>query len=159
MTATAHALIGASIAAKVTNPYLGIPLAILSHLILDLIPHWDAGTNHREKSIMRLRAEAAIDVIVGFFLVFLIFRNIVPNPVYLYSMVIAAQLPDWLETPASMFNIKIPPFSWMNWVGHNLQSRMQLPWGLITQVVVVGFVLFFVVYSADIGKVLAASIP
>ncbi|MBI2012734.1 hypothetical protein HYS90_02270, partial [Candidatus Curtissbacteria bacterium] len=50
MTATAHALIGASIAAKITNPYLGIPLAIISHFVADLIPHWDAGTNHREKS-------------------------------------------------------------------------------------------------------------
>ena len=142
MTATAHALIGASIAARVTNPLLGIPLAIASHFIADLIPHWDEGTNHRKKSIERIRLEAAFDVLLGFGLVFLLFRNLVADPVYLFSMVIAAQLPDWLEAPSAWFGIKIPPFSTMDWLGHKLQSRLQLPWGLVTQVVVVGAIYF-----------------
>ena len=63
MTATAHALIGASLAVKITNPYIGLPLAIASHFVADMIPHWDAGTNHKKKSLMRLRAEAALDVL------------------------------------------------------------------------------------------------
>ena len=141
MTATAHALIGASIALKVANPILGIPLAIISHFIADLIPHWDAGTNHRQKSLMRLRVEAALDVLLGFALVYLIFRNLV-DPRYLFVMVIAAQLPDWLEAPSFMFNINVPPFSWLDWLGHKIQSRAQLPWGLITQIVVVSLVIF-----------------
>ena len=95
MTATAHALIGASIASRVINPLIGIPLAIASHFAADLIPHWDAGTNHKQKSLMRLKLEATVDVLVGFALVFLIFRSSV-EPVYLFSMVLAAQLPDWL---------------------------------------------------------------
>ena len=136
MTATAHALIGASIAVKVANPILGIPLAIFSHFIADLIPHWDAGTNHRQKSMTRLRLEATIDVLLGFILVFLIFRNLT-NPVYLFAMVFAAQLPDWLEAPSFMFGIKIPPFTWLDWLGHKIQSRAQLPWGLVTQIVIV----------------------
>jgi len=136
MTATAHALIGASIAVKVVNPILGIPLAIISHFVADLIPHWDAGTNHRQKSLMRLRVEAALDVLLGFALVYLIFRNLV-DPRYLFVMVIAAQLPDWLEAPSFMFNINVPPFSWLDWLGHKIQSRAQLPWGLVTQIVIV----------------------
>lgn len=141
MTATAHALIGASLAVKITNPFVGIPLAILSHFLLDLIPHWDEGTNHREKSLAKIRLEATFDVLLGFALAFLIFRNL-SDPVYLFAMIIAAQLPDWLEAPAAWFNVKIPPFSWMDWLGHNLQSRMQLPWGLVTQIVVVGIFVF-----------------
>jgi len=66
MTATAHALIGASLAAKFSNPLLGIPLAILSHFIFDIIPHWDLGTNHRNKSMTRLRIEAVFDVLLVF---------------------------------------------------------------------------------------------
>lgn len=154
MTATAHALIGASIAAKITNPYLGIPLAVLSHFLLDLIPHWDEGTNHKEKSLTKIRLEATLDVLLGFALAFLIFRNFT-NPVYLFVMVIAAQLPDWLEAPAAWFNVKIPPFSWMDWLGHNLQSRMQLPWGLVTQVVIVGIFVFVAVGSGNFGQILA----
>ena len=149
MTATAHALIGASIAVKFVNPIIGIPLAIISHFVADLIPHWDAGTNHRQKSVTRLKIEAAIDVILGFVLVFVIFRNLV-DPVYLFTMVIAAQLPDWLEAPSWMFGFKIQPFSWLDWLGHKLQSRLQLPWGLVTQFVTVGIL---VIYSVDIFSV------
>lgn len=145
MTATAHALIGASIAARVANPLLGIPIAIISHFIADLIPHWDEGTNHRQKSLTRFRSEAAADVIFGFALTFLIFKNVV-DPTYLFAMVIASQLPDWLETPLLMFNVKIPPFTWAYWLGHNLQSRMQLPWGLVTQIVTVGIVLILALW-------------
>lgn len=157
MTATAHALIGASIASKVINPAIGIPLAIISHFAADLVPHWDAGTNHKQKSLMRLKLEAAADVLVGFALVFLIFRNSV-EPVYLYSMVIAAQLPDWLEAPSWMFGYKIPPFSWLDWLGHKLQSRMQLPWGLVTQVVVVGMLVFLSVDVKEVSQSLLASL-
>jgi len=143
MTATAHALIGASLAVKVVNPLLGIPLAIISHFAADLVPHWDAGTNHKKKTIMRLRMEATADVLIGFALVFLLFRNAGVEPLYLFAMVIAAQSPDWMEAPSWMFGFKVPPFSWIDWLGHKLQSRMQLPWGLVTQVVIVGAIVIF----------------
>lgn len=157
MTATAHALIGASIATKVINPLVGIPLAIISHFVADLIPHWDAGTNHRRKSLSRLRLEATIDVLLGFALAFLIFRNLV-DPVYLFVMIISAQLPDWLEAPSWLFGFKVPPFSWMDWLGHKLQSRAQLPWGLVTQIVVVGLLLLATVPFPPVGNVLAGLI-
>lgn len=136
MTATAHALIGSSIAASITNPLLGIPLAFISHFLADVIPHWDEGTNHRKKTATRLKIESTIDVLLGFFLSFIIFRNFV-DPLYLFSMIIASQLPDWLTAPAHMFNLKIPPFTWMEYLGHRIQSRLQLPWGLLTQIAVV----------------------
>ncbi|MBI2327346.1 hypothetical protein HYU92_03400 [Candidatus Curtissbacteria bacterium] len=157
MTATAHALIGASLAVKITNPYLGIPLAIASHYLADLIPHWDAGTNHRKKSLTRIKIEATLDVLLGFALVFLIFRNLA-DPVYLFAMVISAQLPDWLEAPAWIFGFKVPPFSWLDTLGHKLQSRLQLPWGLVTQIVIVGLLLLLTV-DFDQARSLAALIP
>src|SRR3989344_5756197 len=157
MTATAHALIGASIAAKITNPYVGIPLAILSHFAADLVPHWDAGTNHKNKSATRLKLEATLDVLLGFALVFLIFRNLV-DPTYLFVMVISAQLPDWLEAPSWMFGFKVPPFSWLDWLGHKLQTRMQLPWGLVTQVVIVGSLVFLSVDVKEVSQSLLASL-
>ena len=160
MTATAHALIGASLATRISNPLLGIPIAILSHFIADLIPHWDAGTNHRQKSIMRLRAEATLDVLLGFALVIILFRNFAQtNPMYLFTMVIAAQLPDWIEAPSWMFGFKVPPFSWLDWLGHKLQSRLQLPWGLVTQIVVVGLMLLLSANFSEVGNALAALIP
>lgn len=142
MTATAHALIGASIATTISSPIIGIPIAIISHFAADLVPHWDAGTNRRKKTISRLRIESAVDVLLGFFLVYLLFASRT-DPVYLFAMVIAAQFPDWLEAPASKFGIEVPPFTWARWLGHKLQSRMQLPWGLVTQIVIVGIIVYF----------------
>src|SRR3989344_7168912 len=142
MTATAHALIGASIAVTINNPYIGIPLAVLSHFGADLIPHGGAGTNRRKKTLSRLRVESAADVILGFLLVYLLFAS-KAAPVYLFVMVIAAQFPDWLEAPASKFGVEVPPFTWARWIGHKLQNRMQLPWGLVTQVVIVGSIVIF----------------
>lgn len=156
MTATAHALIGASLAVKIANPVIGIPLAILSHFVADLIPHWDEGTNHNKKSIIRLRTEAVFDVILGFILVFIIFKSFaIANPIYLFAMVIAAQLPDWLETPFFMFGLKGPLYSWIDWLSHNLQTKMQLPWGLVTQVVSVAIVVLLAISPAEVGQALA----
>jgi len=146
MTATSHALIGGSLATIITNPIIGIPAAFISHFIADLIPHWDAGTNHRNKTKLRLKTEAALDVLLGFALVLLLFRNLAfSSPIYLLSMVISAQLPDWLEAPSWIFGLQVPPFSWMDYLGHKLQSRMQLPWGLVTQVVLVGLLVLFAI--------------
>ena len=44
MTATNHALTGALIAAVVPNPVVGLPLALLSHFVLDALPHFGAHT-------------------------------------------------------------------------------------------------------------------
>ena len=150
MTATSHALIGGSIASLIANPFIAIPIAITSHFAADLIPHWDAGTNRRKKTIMRLRFEAAFDVLLGFALVYLIFGGIVGSA-YLFVMIIAAQLPDWLETPSSKFGLKIPPFSWVEWLGHKLQNRMQLPWGLVTQLAVVGSLVIFAISRSELS--------
>jgi hypothetical protein len=40
MTATNHVVTGAFIAATITNPVICLPLALLSHLVLDSIPHF-----------------------------------------------------------------------------------------------------------------------
>jgi len=41
MTATNHALTGAAIALSVKSPVLAIPLAFISHFLLDAIPHYN----------------------------------------------------------------------------------------------------------------------
>lgn len=36
-----HAAVGAAIVTKIPNPLVSIPLAIASHFVLDMIPHWN----------------------------------------------------------------------------------------------------------------------
>ncbi len=137
MTATAHSLIGAAIVTKIPDPAISLPLAFLSHFVMDKIPHWDIMTNH-PKSPKRIVIESAIDVLLGFVLSILIFGF---NPLILCAAFLA-QLPDWLEIPYTIFgkrffftdlNYKIQKWVHDFW----FDSRLPAPWGIVTQVIVV----------------------
>jgi len=45
MTVTNHALTGALVATSVANPIIGLALALLSHFVIDTLPHWDHQVN------------------------------------------------------------------------------------------------------------------
>ena len=44
MLQTPHVVVGTAIAIKVGRPELAIPLAFLSHFVLDRVPHWNPHT-------------------------------------------------------------------------------------------------------------------
>ena len=41
MTGLNHALAGALVAAAIDKPLIALPAALLSHFVLDAVPHWD----------------------------------------------------------------------------------------------------------------------
>jgi hypothetical protein len=45
MTGTNHGMTGALIALTVKNPAAAVPLAIVSHFVQDVIPHWNFGVS------------------------------------------------------------------------------------------------------------------
>lgn len=45
MLLTFHSLAGAAIAKKIKKPYFSWPLALVSHFVLDSLPHWDFFTD------------------------------------------------------------------------------------------------------------------
>ena len=140
MTATSHALIGTVIAAKIGNPALAIPLALASHAVADMIPHWDTALNGngKGKSLNRVFTDTIIDVGLGFilsyFLVFFVFPH--TNLVYAFLIIIFAQLPDWFMAPYYFFKIKF--FKWAYDFGKVTNRDLDKPWGVITQIVTVG---------------------
>lgn len=136
MTATAHALAGAVIAAKIANPFLAYPAAVGSHFLMDIIPHWDTGTHREEKTRMRFFLESALDVSVGIFLVFLLFANHV-NPLHLWLSVFFAQLPDWLTAPYLFLKLKVFPSFEIYKIQSFLNTRASLAVGLATQIVII----------------------
>lgn len=135
MTATAHALVGGAIAASISNPAIALPLASLSHPILDMIPHWDLGNGWRGKNKVTLFVESALDLVFGVALAFLIFgRNI--DPVYFLACIFFSEIWDILMMPYLLFNWKFAPFSTAYEVQHKIQKHAKLsflPWGIITQ--------------------------
>lgn len=136
MTATGHALVGALIATRVSNPLLAIPLAIASHILADLMPHWDAGTHRKKKTRRRLFWEALSDVLIGFILVFLfiIFFAKNTNPFYILAIVLVSQGLDWVTAPYFFLHMKYPPFSWAYRLQTKINHPLDKPWGIITQI-------------------------
>lgn len=132
MTATTHAIVGASIAAFSPSLAVSLPLAAGSHFLMDLVPHWDVGTNFDKRPKIVSAAMAAIDVLLGILIVFLVFGGSV-NPVNLWLTVLFAQLPDWIEAPNLFFGSKFAPSVVMEKIQHKLHNKLDLPWGVITQ--------------------------
>ena len=139
MTATSHALIGTVIAAKIGNPGLAIPLALASHVVADMIPHWDTATNGngRGKSPNRVLIDTMMDVGLGFILSYFLIIFVFPHTNLLYALliIIFAQLPDWLMSP--YYFLKIKYFKWAYDFGKKTNINLDKPWGIITQVVAV----------------------
>ena len=46
MTATNHTLTGVVIGSVVASPYLALPIAFVSHFVLDWLPHYDSKDNN-----------------------------------------------------------------------------------------------------------------
>jgi len=138
MTATGHAVIGTVIAAKIGNPALAIPIAIVSHIIADTIPHWDPATNRKAKGIERVKKEAIADVILGFILGYLLIQFVFPqtNIFYAFTIIIAAQLLDWATAPYYFLKIKFAPFIWSYRFQKSIEHKLDAPWGIINQVAV-----------------------
>lgn len=141
MTATAHALLGTVIAAKFGNPYLAVPLALGSHIVADLIPHWDTAFGSPQKDKKRIFWETVGDVLLGFTLSYSVITFIFPdtNLFYAFAIVIAAQLPDWMFAPYYFFGWK--NFKWAYEMGKNTNINLDKPWGIFTQIATVALVI------------------
>ena len=139
MLQTSHSLIGASIARSFPNPFLAWPLAVISHFLADLTPHWDLRTRKTKRSKVNTIFISLTDALIGFSLVFLLFRSSVSLP-HLFITTFLAQLPDWLEAPYHIFDWYFPPFSSIKNLQSKLHRKLNLPWGLIYQIIIVTIV-------------------
>lgn len=98
-----HLLLGAAIGQKISNPYMAIILALLSHYVLDLIPHFDYSlTDTDKRHWIRLWPniiKISIDLAVGILLI-VIFSA---NRLIIYTCAFFAALPDGLTVINSIF--------------------------------------------------------
>lgn len=154
MTATAHALVSGAIAASIPNPFLSIPLSFVSHLVMDTVPHWDFGTNWRTRTKSKTGATAIADTILGFTLAYLWFGGKVESTSVLFACMVAGNLPDWMEAPWYIFfahpKKHVPSKHASVWerltyiiykTENVFHAKAQAPFGILTQIAVVGFFL------------------
>jgi len=135
MTATNHALTGAVIAVTIKRPELAIPLAFVSHFVLDALPHFGVHEDdvlRRNKSKL-FRSVIGIDIVVLVALLILMPLSMHGVPWWVLELaMLAAVAPDliWVfrfirETRTKQWR----PGSWFARF-HQAIQRIEKPWGL-----------------------------
>lgn len=97
MLATNHVLAGTAIGLTISNPIVSIPLALTSHIIMDLIPHW--GKFPDEKSYLRVARFDGLLLLSIFFMLYLFLPD---RPIHVITTAFAALFFD-LDKPFEHF--------------------------------------------------------
>ena len=146
MTATNHALTGAAIALSVKSPVLAIPLAFVSHFLLDAIPHYnppkitkDVFTNHFDawSKKMQYRSFRFIYwtdmLLLAAILIVVFLLDISTASVWtVFFSCVAAVAPDFVGGILYLLRIKkVDLFTrfhiWFQW--------MERPWGIYVELI------------------------
>ncbi|MCL5411699.1 MAG: hypothetical protein M1150_03080 [Patescibacteria group bacterium] len=143
MLSTPHMLVGAVIVKIIPNPFLGLPLAILSHFILDSMPHWDWKPPTPPYTKISFFKTAA-DLLIGSLIVYSITLKD-SNQAYILAGALAGILPDVLQGIIAFLNFSLKRnfvSSYSNWHG-KIQKRLAFFPGLflMTAVVLIGILI------------------
>jgi hypothetical protein len=149
MLLTPHVLVGVVIAKAVPNPLIAIPVSILMHFLGDKVPHWDFYSNTSKEERLRgwrpvaVMGDFGLGIAIG--LVFTLHALWVQNDPSLAFRIflcgVASVIPDALETPHIFSNKKYRLVEKLTDFQRRMQTQAPLPWGLLTQVLIIGLCL------------------
>lgn len=138
MTASNHALTGAVIALTIKQPALALPLAFLSHFVLDALPHfgWDSDIFKRNQSKL-FWTVLVVDILLLFtsFILITLETQIISRATIIISMVLAIS-PDFAWVYRWFQEIKTRQHAPGNFTS-KFHSRIQWcerPWGIVVEV-------------------------
>lgn len=147
MLYTPHFLVGAVIMKYVPNPAVGLPLAFISHILMDMTPHNDfdikPGVTLREFFGMEKKKRNFIIgalitdyllTVISFIWVFFKFNNLI-----LLVGGIAAILPDAIEQFLMVFDIALP--GWQD----KFQFRVSAKYGFISYPIFSIIAIYFII--------------
>lgn len=148
---TPHVIVGATIATKVVNPLLSLPLAFASHFILDEVPHWNPHLYSETeklgkptpKSTKIVILDVATSLISGFYLAL----RVLPNRNHAIIILLAcfiAVLPDLIEAPYFFLDTRSKLIKRWLLFQKSFQVNSNIIPGLLTQVIVVATSLWWI---------------
>ncbi len=99
MTGINHIVTGGIIGALLPQPLLAIPLAFLSHFVLDILPHWGDHPDNHLRTTSNIHRIILIDALLGvtFFLALLIWQPLNWSVIFVSGAM--AQAPDLVWLP------------------------------------------------------------
>jgi hypothetical protein len=150
MLLTPHVFVGLAIAKAVPNPFIAVPLSFILHFFGDKVPHWDFYSNTSREERLRgwrpvaVMADLGLGIAVGltFTLYALWVKNDPSLAIRVFLCGIASVLPDALETPHIFTTTKYKFVEKLTDIQRRIQTQAPLPWGILTQVVVMVLCLF-----------------
>jgi len=113
MLETPHVVVGAAIATTIPNPIISLPLAFLSHFVLEKVPHWNPHLNTEKnafgkvtkKSTYIVIADSTLALFSGFGIALLKSQNFGQFVVIILACFFSI-LPDLIEAPYFFLNLK-----------------------------------------------------
>ena len=151
MIETPHVIVGAAIATKVVNPALALPLALVSHFVLDKVPHWNphlyTETKKYGKPTSKSTLVVAADVTASLVVALSVASLALPDNTRALTILAASFLsiiPDAIEGPYFFLNIR-PKFieKWINFQ-RAFQINTSFVPGVLTQIVTVAVSLWWI---------------
>lgn len=153
-----HVLIGAAIGTKIKQPLLAWPLSLISHILVDLIPHWNPSLytetkkygQPARKSVRIVIFDAAIGLIAGSAIAFFLASR--QNDLFLFFNILFsclfAVLPDLIEAPYFFFRYQPHWLKKFILWQHNHQGRAPKIPGLLIQLISMILALTFILSSS-----------
>jgi hypothetical protein len=139
-----HTIVGATIATKLGNPFLSLPLAFISNFLLDLIPHWNphlyTEMNHKgklsQKSKIIVIVDSALGLLVGTLLALRFYPDLGKVALILAGCFLAV-LADLLEAPYFFLGSKNKYILKLISIQRKLQWNASFVPGILSQAVLI----------------------
>jgi hypothetical protein len=145
MLSIAHGATGALIASKIPNPFISIPLALLSHYAEDRVPHWDVGqglVSGKGSKKAAFLNELFFDFPLSIIFIYVFFQMGHPLDWKVWLGWFLGLLPDFLEFPYIFLNMRFTPIKQLarihKWAHRSTPSKF---WGLLPQLFVILLIL------------------
>ncbi len=150
MTLTAHAIVGAGVAAMIpTHPVLGVCAAFASHFLVDAIPHYDyqirsasihpqkGGTMTFDRALLFDLLAIGSDFVLGIMLAIFFFAT--PQTVLLIALAaFAGQFPDALQFAYTRAPHLLAPLQRFHYWIHTKHHLREHPvFGVVSQIVLI----------------------
>jgi len=141
---TPHVILGATIATKIPNPLISIPLAFGSHFLLDKVPHWNPHLNTEIKTyggVTKLTRNIVIlDVTAALLSGLFIASQASVDSMHAVTILVAsfaAVSPDVVEGP--YFFLKVRTKAIEKWIKFqkSIQADAPFAFGMATQLATV----------------------
>lgn len=140
-----HTVVAVAIATVFKEPKFVLPLALLSHFIIDLIPHWDLLKGElQKKEFTGVKGKTLLFILVDFFVavdlgLFFVWQALpdVTLAATIFFAAALANLPDAVLMPRAFFGKK---WDWLfayNRFHSRFQTNLFSFWGILTQAIVI----------------------